>query len=293
MDLTELRRRLGRPGFPPAAPPEGRGMADSDLLARLEAVRRRGQTAPMRREPALVDRLGGFELAPGVVEVVRRHALALRHGRVPLARLAEIDGDRGGLLRWRGRLDPERLVFLDTETTGLAGGAGTVAFLIGVARLAAGTLQTRQWLLTAFSGEAALLDRLAVELGRDDVLVSFNGKSFDAPLINTRGRLLGRGEMLRGRAHIDLLHALRRGHARSLPDCRLKTAEGRLLGLDRGHDLPGDQAPAAWRDWLRDGYGARLNEVLAHNRADLLSTAALLAVLAGEGMPGPIFAAPS
>lgn len=300
MDYIELRRRLAQPapwsepvppppGSPASLPGQRHTQSTLDLLRRLEQVRRRGEQrqGPVFPSPgvSLAERLGGKEVAPGLVEVVRVYPLAYRHGRLSLRRLAQVDGDRGGALRHPGPIDPRRLLILDTETTGLAGGAGTVAFLLGVARLTDAGLEVRQWLMTAFAGEPALLDRLAASLGSEDSLVSFNGKSFDIPLLRTRARLHGRADPLAGRNHLDLLHALRRGHGKQLPDCRLKTAEIHLLGLERPHDLGGEFAPGAWRDWLRTGQAGRLNEVLAHNRDDLLSTAVLLAVLE-EGANG-------
>lgn len=283
MDLTELRRRLA--GADRSAPPVANLSADTRaMLARLEAIRHR--PASPRLVPPLADRLGGQAICPGVIEVVRRYPLSMRHGRLSLAAVARVEADRHGCLRWQGPLPLERLVFLDTETTGLAGGAGTIAFLVGVGRLGRDVLELRQWLLTAFAGEAAMLEQLAATLAADAVLVSFNGKSFDVPLLDTRAQLHGRASRLRGRPHIDLLHALRRAHGRQLPDCRLQTAEVHLLGLKRTDDLPGEQAPAAWRAWLACGESERLNEVLAHNRNDLLSTAMLLAMLASEERVG-------
>lgn len=278
MDLTELRRRLAgaapAPSPAPALSPQTRA-----LLDRIEAIRRR---APRPQRSDLAQRLGGREIRPGLIEVVRRYPLDLQHGRLRLAELNQVEGDRCGHLCWSGPLSPARLVFLDTESTGLAGGAGTLAFLVGTARLLDDGLELRQWVLAAFAGEPALLSALSAILAAETVLVSFNGKSFDLPLLETRARLHGHDLRLRERPHIDLLHALRRAHGRGLPDCRLKTAESRLLGLARSGDLPGDQAPAAWRTWLTHGDSDPLQAVLAHNRNDLLSTALLLAVLAGS-----------
>lgn len=271
---------------PPPIPGQGRSQSTLDLLRRLEQARRRGEQCqrPVFPSPSvsLAKRLGGREVAPGLVEMVRVYPLAYRHGDISLRRLAQVDGDRGGALRYPGPIDPRKLLILDTETTGPVGGAGTVAFLLGVARLIDAGLEVRQWLLTAFAGEAALLDRLAASLGLADSLVSFNGKSFDIPLLRARARLQGRADPLAGRPHLDLLHALRRAHGKQLPDCRLKTAETHLLSLARPHDPGGEFAPGVWREWLRTGQAGQLNEVLAHNRDDLLSMAALFTVLAGE-----------
>lgn len=282
MDLIELRRRLAGSASDvtpaPALSPGTRA-----LLDRLEAIRRR---APQPRRLDLAQRLGGREIEPGVVEVVRRYPMGLRHGRLRLAELHRVSADGNGHLRWAGPLSPARLVFLDTETTGLAGGAGTLAFLVGTARLLTDGLELRQWVLGAFAGEAAMLKALDALLATEAVLVSFNGKCFDIPLLETRARLYGQRLPLRARAHIDLLHVLRRAHGQALPDCRLQTAEKHLLGLARSDDLPGDQAPAAWRAWLARGESEPLHAVLAHNRNDLLSTALLLAVLAGQAAAG-------
>ena len=134
---------------------------------------------------------------------------------------------------------PERFLFLDTETTGLAGGTGTTAFMVGVAWIEGRVLRLAQWLLAGFAGEAALLERVAERFGRADAIVSFNGKSFDLPLLKARARLAAR-ELGAGRLiHIDLLHITRRLLVAGWPDCRLCTAEARALQLERTDDLPG------------------------------------------------------
>jgi hypothetical protein len=168
---------------------------------------------------------------------------------------------------------------LDTETSGLAGGTGTWAFLTGLLRPDGDGWRLCQFLLTRLDAEAAYLERLAAELDPSARLLTYNGKSFDAPLLATRFRLAGRRDPLAAVPHLDLLAPTRRAFARAWPDCRLATAESRLLGVVRDGDLPGSAAPAAWLGWLRHGQTGPLAAVLRHNRMDLLSLAGLLPAL--------------
>jgi hypothetical protein len=165
---------------------------------------------------------------------------------------------------------------LDTETSGLAGGTGTWAFLIGVLRQFEGGWVLRQYLLTRLDAESGYLEAVARELGGAVRLLTYNGRAFDVPLLATRFRLAGLADPLAGLPHLDLLGPVRRAFARAWPDCRLATAESRLLGLQRRDDLPGSAAPLAWLGWLRLGETAPLTGVLRHNRLDLCSLAGLL-----------------
>jgi hypothetical protein len=174
--------------------------------------------------------------------------------------------------------NPQDWVFMDTETTGLAGGSGTLVFLLGLARLQDDGLEIRQYLCTRIVGEREMLRR-GLEWCGDAGLISYNGKSFDRPLLDTRCRMHRLAARWQERGHLDLLHTVRRAFDSQWPDCRLQSVERRLLGLKRDNDLPGAEAPAAWLDYLRVGDAARLPGVVHHNRRDLLSLAELLPVL--------------
>lgn len=184
-------------------------------------------------------------------------------GRMPGA---EGPGVRAGGGVWGGTT----IVGIDTETTGLAGGTGTAAFMVGIAEAGPAHVRLRQWLLTAFSGEAAMLTELAASLAGAGLMVSYNGKTFDLPLLRDRRRLL-RQPALPEPPHLDLLHPTRRLFRGAWPDCRLATAEQRLLGLFREDDLPGSEAPRAWRDYLAGEPPDDLERVLRHNALDVLS----------------------
>jgi len=170
-------------------------------------------------------------------------------------------------------------VFLDTETTGLAGGTGTVAFLLGVGRIDGDELHVRQFFLTGFRGEAALLQEAAAWTAGRPYLVTFNGKSFDVPLLATRYRLARLPDPFAALHHVDLFHPTRRAFSSQWPDCRLQTAEKRLLGFQRVHDLPAHLVPETWFAFVRRGITHRLPDLLAHNRWDLVSLVALLPAL--------------
>lgn len=177
------------------------------------------------------------------------------------------------------RMDPVhhyRLLHFDTETTGLAGGTGTRAFMIGAADWVDGRFRIRQLTITTMAAETAMLRTFAEWLSEDTVLVSYNGKCYDAPLLATRYRLARLPNPLTGLGHLDLLHPVRRHWKHQWENCRLATAERRLLGVVREDDLPGSEAPAAWLSYLRGGSARNLRRVAAHNAQDLKSLAGVL-----------------
>jgi uncharacterized protein len=141
------------------------------------------------------------------------------------------------------------------------------------------TLVVTQYLITRFAGEAAMLTAFARVLTADDRLVSYNGKSFDLPLMITRYRMQGQAHPFDGLPHLDLLHPVRRLFSKRWADCRLMTLEQQLLGFRRQHDLPGSEAPAAWGDYVRQGRAEQLIRVVEHNRQDIVSLALGHAVL--------------
>lgn len=170
----------------------------------------------------------------------------------------------------------ERMAFLDIETSGLAGGTGTFAFLVGVGRFARGTFSVRQFVLRDLSEEQALLAAFAAEVADCDALVTFNGKRFDVPLLEARARLTRVDLHLGGRAHFDLLYPARRLFRQSLENCRLTTLEREVLGVRRGPDVDGSAIPALYFEYLRTRDARPLASVLRHNVQDILSLATLM-----------------
>lgn len=224
-----------------------------------------------RNGAALATVLHAEEIRPGLLFRSESVTMGFSPLDVNLSALPDLPGgpDRQGT---EGR----EWVYLDTETTGLSGGAGNLAFMVGLARWSDNrTLGIEQFVLARFDAESDLLDLLMQRLPRDAVVVTFNGKSFDMPLLRSRCALHKRNDGLAGLGHLDLVHTVRRAYRRFWPDCRLQTAEKSLLGLFRVDDLPGAEAPAAWRDWLRSGSTRALSGVLAHNAQDVLSLALL------------------
>jgi hypothetical protein len=257
-----------------------------DLQARLASLRVKAQRLETARHPsprptaeALAASFGGQVVVADLIEVSQTLRFPFRHGRVSIGSGRALAAAARAVGRLAEPVAPESLVFLDTETTGLAGGTGTVAFTVGLGWIDAGRLWLVQWLISGFAGERELLSRVRARLASAGLLVSFNGKSFDLPLLKARSRLAGSELLLDGIGHLDLLHVTRRLLKAGWPDCRLRTAEAEALRLERVNDLPGAEAPAAWRSWLDRGDGSLLGRVLEHNRADLLSLAALLALL--------------
>jgi uncharacterized protein YprB with RNaseH-like and TPR domain len=216
--------------------------------------------------------------------------LEQRHGDVPLSRMHAIASPTVGVLTGEPELegfDLRRAVFLDTETTGLAGGTGTAAFLIGLGWVEGERFRVSQYFMRDYHEEAALLCGVAGELARFERVVTFNGKMFDLPLLDSRFRLHRSRFPLAATPHLDLLHPARRLWKRRLESCRLQSLEAALMGLRREGDIPGDQIPHVYFDWVRRRDARALARVFEHNRQDIVSLAAL-AVLACRWVEEPL-----
>lgn len=267
--LDSLRQQSGARS--PDTTARGVGEDLTRRLARLQQARGQARSADKRAPLAdeeLAGYVGGQVLAAGVLLVERLLT-------VPESRLAGLPDGLPPLPECSA-LHAGDWAFIDTETTGLAGGSGTLAFMLGVARVIDGRLVVRQYLLSRFAGERAMLEHALGWLGTGTGLISYNGKSFDLPLLKTRTRLAGLEPAAWERPHLDLLHGVRRCFDGQWPDCRLASVEARLLGITRDDDLPGSEAPAAWLAHLQQGEPGRLPGVLTHNQQDLASLGALL-----------------
>ncbi|MEX1296940.1 MAG: ribonuclease H-like domain-containing protein [Candidatus Limnocylindrales bacterium] len=182
-------------------------------------------------------------------------------------------------------IDPGRpFVLFDTETTGLGTGTGTLPFLVGVGSWVGDELVTRQLLLPEQSDEAGYLDALGSLIPPDAVLVSYNGRTFDWPLLVARYRLHGRMPPAHAE-HLDLLPLARSLWKHRLPDARLASVEAGICGVRRDHDLAGALVPGRYLDYLRHGRGTLLRDVLEHNRQDVVSMALVLLVLSEDLAP--------
>ncbi len=211
----------------------------------------------------------------------QRLPLAHRHGAFELATLRRIDAQRIALIAKDERLaqlDPARALLLDIETTGLSGGAGTKAFLVGLGWIEDAQLVLWQGFLRGPEEEAALLHAVAEHVERSDALVTFFGKTFDRHRLEDKMRVHGVKPPFESRAHLDLYHPLRALYRPALENARLGTFERVLCGVERQDDLSGAFAPEAWYDFLA-GRPHRLERVFAHNRDDVLSLATLCAHL--------------
>jgi uncharacterized protein YprB with RNaseH-like and TPR domain len=252
-----------------ATPPRAQ---DGGALRRLLASRNRAiAPAPRAERSGPMDRdLPGTVIAPGLhlieaflPQPIPAQPLSLAFSKRPEETVAPCD-----------------LLFFDTETTGLAGGTGTRAFMIGAAdwhrdATRGEGLRIRQLLMSTMGAESAMLDVFLGWLSPSTVLSSYNGRSYDAPLLKTRYRLARRGDPISALDHVDLLYPTRRRYRGRWENCRLATIERQLLRIAREDDLPGSEAPAAWLNYLRGGSARNLRRVGEHNHQDVVTLAQL------------------
>ena len=252
-------------------PPESADPIPGPPAGLRDRLRRLGVIGVARRpEPALPARAGS---AGNGVEVIKtRFAVTHRHGRVLLGECLEAlpaSGEGGGAAQ---------TVWLDTETTGLAGGTGTYVFLIGLASVDGTTFTVEQFLLRRLSAEGQLLALLRERLAGARHLVTFNGRRFDWPLLEARF-VLTRLRPLAFDLHTDLIYPARRLWHRVLGTHRLSALEADVLGAARTGDIAGWDIPRTYIEYLRSADRNALEPILAHNRSDLLALIVLHATV--------------
>lgn len=254
--LDDLRRRmaeiLGRP------PAERRAPADP-VATTLPFVRVEGDHGSLNRR---------LTTLPRSHHVGRIPASAAGDASMELLALVALDP---GL----ADIDPRGALFLDTETTGLSGGAGTLAFLVGLAWLEEDRVFVEQVLLRTPGEEEAMLRHVATRIERATLLVSYNGKAFDLPLLDGRF-VMNRIERPAARPHLDLLHVARRLHGPRIGGCSLKAVESEVLGFVRDGDVTGAEVAPRYAHFLRTGDEAALAAVVDHNAWDVVSMASLV-----------------
>jgi uncharacterized protein YprB with RNaseH-like and TPR domain len=167
--------------------------------------------------------------------------------------------------------DPGSVAYVDTETTGLSGGAGTYVFAAAVARPIDGGLRVAQVFLPQQGMEAAFLYALAGEMEPADAVATFNGSSFDLPVLRTRWVMARMPGDLTFHTHVDLLTLVRALYRHRLESCNLRSVEERLLGYEREDPIASALVPDAYFEYLRQGYSSRLEGALEHNRLDVIS----------------------
>jgi len=240
----------------------------------------RGRTPESRARPepvpANLEELPGAVRTDGVLVVERSLGELTSTGELEslLSRLGAAAGSAAG----RDDIDeqvralvgaPERALFFDTETTGLG---GNMVFMLGVMRVGGGDVRLTQVFARDYREEKELLAEWSRMLESSGMLVSFNGKSFDAPVLRDRVALHGmRG--LEEPPHLDLLHHARRRWKGVLPDCRLQTLEWKVCGRRRSGDIPGEEIPAVYHHFVRTGETRDILSVFHHNALDLITLA--------------------
>ena len=204
-----------------------------------------------------------------------------RHGSYEISDLASLAPDLLSALS-DGAIassPPERWLFLDTETTGLAGGSGTYAFLVGVGSIGEEGFRVRQFFMRDYSEEASLLHALTEYISRFDVLITYNGRSYDQPLLETRYTMCRARHPFGRLEHLDLLFGARRLFRLRLENCRLVNLEDQVLGFEREGDIPGEMIPYCYFEYLRTRRAHRLPPILRHNVLDIVSLACLTGVI--------------
>ncbi|MRR37200.1 hypothetical protein EG829_21585, partial [bacterium] len=266
----------------------------SELRARIDAIMSRRPAVPsgtsspqVRRSCPLSRVIAGEEISNPLGQCFFSRSTFPSpscHGNFIIGSLPKVDMKSAALLAGHpgiASLCISDALFLDTETTGLAGGTGTFAFLIGLGWFEGDDFVVCQLFARDFHEEAAMLTLLKEIAAEKRFLVTFNGRGFDLNLLSARFILSRLDNPFTGMPHLDLLFPGRKLLGHRLENCRLVTLESEVLGLRRTGDVPGYEIPARYFEWLRTGDASLLEDVSHHNRLDIVSMAALVYHLTG------------
>jgi uncharacterized protein YprB with RNaseH-like and TPR domain len=280
MDLKERLRQLSSISKVPVAPieeEEGRG----DLRERLDRLLRTGKVYPKREHFPIEKLIHGEIISTPGGETFRAEEYFpphFRYGEMTLAELHNIPTYPAHLLSGDERLreiDFRKALFLDTETTGLSGGTGTFAFMVGLGFFQGDGFVVQQLFMRDYSEERASLSILQDILDSYQFLVTFNGRHYDIPLLETRMILSRKRSKIKEMPNFDLLYPSRKIWKGAYENCRLVTLESRLLGMEREDDIPSEWIPSLYFEYVQTGDARKIHRVFYHNRMDILTMVAL------------------
>ncbi len=255
------------------------------LRQRIAAVDRKYASVPSTQpKPKIEDWISGSTVttvAGTHFECTRVWGRHQRHGSMHLSELEEWPMDLLHAIS-DGAIPetiPQRMAFLDTETTGLAGGTGTYPFLVGVGGITDQGFEVRQFFMRDYGEESSQLTALSEFLAQFDVLVTYNGRSYDQPLLETRYRLARMKPPFGRMEHLDLLYGARRLWKLHFDSCRLVELETQILGYERQDDVPGSVIPYLYFEYLRTRHAGKLAGIFEHNALDIVTLACLTGIV--------------
>jgi uncharacterized protein len=282
MDLRErLNRLTSVSGSESKSGEEEKSRLITDLRQRLERVLEPGRTYRKKQASPIEDRVKGKVVSTPFGEIFVAEETFPSHfrcGEMALCEILDIPTYPAHLLTRDERLkdlDLRKTLFVDTETTGLSGGTGVIAFMIGAGFFNGDGFVVRQLFMRDYSEERASLFVLKDLLDSFEFLVTFNGRQYDLPLLETRFILSRMPARVREIPHLDLLPPSRRLWKGAYENCRLVTLESRVLGMGREDDVPSEWIPQLYFDYIQTGDGGKIHRVFYHNRMDVITMVAL------------------
>jgi uncharacterized protein YprB with RNaseH-like and TPR domain len=279
--MTDLKERLNRLTSFSKTQPESKSQVLSELRQKLDRLVEPNKVYRKKAVTPIEQLVKGEVISTPEGEIFRTKEYFpphFRYGEMTLSEILHIPTYPAHLLSRDERLkelDFRKALFLDTETTGLSGGTGTFAFMVGLGFFEEEGFQIHQFFMRDYSEERATLSLVNQLLESFQFLVTFNGRHYDIPLLETRFILCRTVSKIREMPNFDLLYPSRKIWKGAYDNCRLVTLESRLLGMERGEDIPSEWIPTLYFDYVQTGDARKIFPVFYHNQMDILTMVAL------------------